>query len=543
MSRSSSARLTTSRWDAHEQGTDTEPLAGLTVGQALRNAVESGPDQVALVAGVPDPDLRRRWTYASLWEASNRCAHWLLDRVDPGERVAIWAANDPEWVVALFGAALAGVTVVPMNPAFRIAEATQVIGPSGAALVLHADEHRGNPISEHVVDLREQFGHLRSGVRIADLFDLIADAPCDGPLPDVAGTDLAQIQFTSGTTGFPKGACLLHGGITDNARLMHGRLGLRPGDVYVNPNPMFHLGGCGLGTLGPVQFLATHVLVHHFEAGLFLDLLETERATVTGAVPTMLIALMEHPDFDRRDLSALRTISSGGSVVPAELVRTIERRLGVQYSTMFGQTEASPGITQTHLHDSPEDKGATVGQPLEHMSIKIVDETGTVVAPGRPGELLARSPVVMDRYWNLPMETAAALDDERWLHTGDLAVMDDRGFCSIIGRLKDMITRGSENIYPREIEDVIFGHRDVADVAVVGVPHERLGEQVAAFVRPQPGVTVDVDELRELVRSTLAPHKVPSQWSLVDEMPQTASGKIRKHLLRDAWIDKQSGES
>ena len=535
--------LTASLWDAHEFGTDVEPLPDLTVGEALRRAVDTAPDEIALVAGVTDPALRHRWTYASLWDASARCAHWLLERMEPGERLAIWAANDPEWVVALFGAALAGVVVVPMNPAFRVTEAAHVVGPSGAAMVLHADDHRGNPIAAHVGELHTRFGHLRSSVRIAELFDAIADVALDGPLPDVAPTDLAQIQFTSGTTGFPKGACLQHGSITNNARLMHRRLGLRPGDVYVNPNPMFHLGGCGLGTLGPVQFLATHVLVHHFEAGLFLDLLETERATVTGAVPTMLIALMEHPDFGSRDLSALRTVSSGGSVVPADLVRTIEQRLGVQYSTMFGQTEASPGITQTHLDDSAEDKGATVGRPLEHMSVTIVDEAGDVVAIDTPGELLAKSPVVMRGYWNLPAETAAALDTDGWLHTGDLATMDERGYCRIIGRLKDMITRGSENIYPREIEDVLFAHPDVAEVAVVGVPHPKLGEQVAAFVRPQPGAAIDLDDLRSLVRESLAAHKVPAQWTIVDAMPSTASGKVQKHVLRDRWIAGQTGDT
>ncbi|MEO6125663.1 MAG: AMP-binding protein [Ilumatobacteraceae bacterium] len=535
--------LTSSYWDAHERGTDLEPLPNLTVGDALRSAVDAAPDEIALVAGVDDPALRRRWTYTSLWEASNRCAHWLLDRMDPGERLAIWAVNDPEWVIALFGAALAGVVVVPMNPAFRTTEAAHVLGPSAAVMVLHADDHRGNPIADHVAELRGRFEHLRTSVRIADLFDEIANAPSTGSLPDVIATDLAQIQFTSGTTGFPKGACLQHGSITNNARLMHRRLGLRAGDVYVNPNPMFHLGGCGLGTLGPVQFLATHVLVHHFEAGLFLDLLESESATVTGAVPTMLIALMEHPDFAHRDLSALRTVSSGGSVVPAALVRTIEDRLGVQYSTMFGQTEASPGITQTHLDDSAEDKGATVGQPLEHMSVKIVDDAGNIVAVNTSGELLARSPVVMSGYWNLPVETAAAIDDDGWLHTGDLAVMDDRGYCRIIGRLKDMITRGSENIYPREIEDVLFAHPDVAEVAVVGVPHDRLGEQVAAFIRARPGASLDIEALRTLVRESLATHKVPVQWTVVEAMPQTASGKVQKHVLRDRWVAAQTGEN
>ena len=518
-------------WDAMS----SEPLLETTVGTVLRRAAALAPYRIALVAGTPDPGARRRWTYTELLDDAIRCAHWLLTLVEPGERVAIWAANEPEWVIAMYGAAFAGVVIVPMNPAFRTGEAAQVLGPSGASLVIHADKHRSNPIAAHVVEMRKRIPSLRASVRISDVFDSIASYPTVGALPDGSPDDLAQIQFTSGTTGFPKGARLHHRGITNNARLMHRRLGMLEGDVYLNPNPMFHLGGCGLGTLGPPQFLATHVLVHQFEAGLFLDLLEDEKATITGAVPTMLIALLEQPGFDGRDLSKLRTVSSGGSVVPADLVRRIEKRLGVKYSTMFGQTEASPGITQTHLDDSPEDKGATVGQPLDHMAVKIVDTAGNVVGAGEPGELLARSPVIMQSYWNLPVETAAAVDADGWLHTGDLCTMDERGYCSVIGRLKDMITRGSENIYPREIEDLLFGDASVAEVAVVGVPDTRLGEAVAAFIRPEPGAVVDVDALRELVGSMLARHKVPVHWAVVDAMPTTASGKIQKHALVELW--------
>jgi fatty-acyl-CoA synthase len=535
------ARLTASIWDARSLGTDREPLAGLTVGEVLQQAAERAPDRTALVAGVDDPAARRRWTFAELLDEATRSAHWLLERLDPGDRVAIWAPNEPEWVIAMFGAALAGAVVVPVNPAYKTGEAGHVLGMSEAAVVLFSEEHRGNPIAAHLDQLRPQLPALRHAVELTQLSRLATSATA-APLPRVRGDDLAQIQFTSGTTGFPKGACLRHAGITDNAWLMHRRLGLGPGDVYVNPNPMFHLGGCGLGTLGPARLLATQVLVHHFEPGLFLELLASERATATGGVPTMLISLMEHPSFGTTDLSALRTISSGGAVVPPELVRRIESRLGVRYSTMFGQTEASPGITQTHPDDSPEDKGETVGQPLEHMSVKIVGADGEVVPLGAQGELVARSPVVMAGYWRLPEATAATLDDEGWLHTGDLATMDERGYCRIVGRVKDMITRGGENIYPREIEDVLFEHPDVAEVAVVGVPDERLGEVVAAFIRPEAGHEVDIDELRELVGSRLARHKLPAHWTIVDRLPQTGSGKVQKHVLRESWIDDRRAE-
>lgn len=511
------------------------PLRATTIGSVLRTAARSAPDQIALVAGEADPERRRRWSYASLLTEAEAIAHGAQERFAPGERVALLGANEPEWVISMLGLALAGVVVVPVNPAFLPQELAQVLLPSGAVGILHSEAFRGANTVERLDAL--DLPAVRHRICFNALDDLARpDLVARTKLPDVAPGDLAQVQFTSGTTGFPKGACLHHAGMTNNARLMFERLGIGSRDVWVNPNPLFHLGGCGLGTLGPLQTLATHVLVPHFDAGTMLDLLESEGATVTGGVPTMMISMMEHRHFTSTDLSKLRAVSSGGSTVPAALVRRIEAGFGVRYSTMFGQTEASPGITQTHPDDGPEDKADTVGFALPHIAVKVVDPaTGSVVARGVSGELAARSPMAMLGYLNRPEETASALDADGWLHTGDLGTMDDRGYCTVVGRLKEMITRGGENIYPREIEDLLFEHPAIGDVAVIGVPDEQWGELVVAVVRPVTPEPVDVEELDRWIRARLAPFKVPRQWFVADELPTSAAGKVLKHELAERW--------
>ena len=267
-----------------------------------------------------------------------------------------------------------------------------------------------------------------------------------------------------------------------------------------------------------------------------LELIERERAFISGGVPTMLIAMMEHPDFPRRDLSSLRVVFSGGATVPADVVRRIETSLGARFSIVFGQTETSPIITQTRLDDSPEDKAETIGQALPHTEVKIVDSsTGATVPIGTTGELCTRGYLVMKEYFEMPDATAATIDADGWLHTGDLCAMDERGYCTVEGRLKDMIIRGGENVYPREIEELLYTHPGVVEVAVVGVPDPKWGEQVAAFVRATPEAKPTGDELFDFVRARLAPHKTPRHWVFVDEFPLTGSGKIQKFVLRERW--------
>ena len=349
--------------------------------------------------------------------------------------------------------------------------------------------------------------------------------------------DPVQVQYTSGTTGFPKGAFLHHRGITNNARFVADRLGLQTGGVYINPMPLFHTGGCVLAVLGPVQKLATMVCLLQFDPGVMLELVESERATHMLAVPTMLIAMMEHPDFATRDVSSIAMVCSGGSTVPAALVRRIEETMGVQFSIIYGQTEASPSITLIKPDDAPIDKAQTLGPALPQTELKVVDpDTGATVPVGVPGELCTRGYLVMLGYFEMPERTAETIDADGWLHTGDLVTMDDRGYTTITGRSKDMIIRGGENLYPREIEEVLFTHPKIADIAVVGLPDEKWGEIVAAFVRDtDPADPASDAELRAFVRQHLSPQKTPSLWCHVAEFPLTPSGKVQKFLIRENW--------
>ncbi|HVS40853.1 MAG TPA: AMP-binding protein [Candidatus Dormibacteraeota bacterium] len=521
--------LTTSYWPA-----DTGiPVLETTVGDVLRTVTAERPGQDALIDGTPDPATRRRWTYERLLEDSERVARALLARFSPGERVAVWGPNTTEWVRLEYGAALAGLVLVTVNPAYRPSELRYVLGQSGAAGIFLVPEFRGNLMAESLAGVRSELPELRESILFTDWDGFCASGSPTERLPEVTPDDAAQIQYTSGTTGFPKAALLHHRGITNNALLLTRRMGWEPGDVAVNPFPLFHTAGCVLGVLGAAQSRATLVPVVAFDPGLYLELLETHRATVTLGAPTMLISAMEHPDRPRRDLSALRVVTSGGATVPVELVRNVEAGLGVRFSIIFGQTEASPGITGTHLDDSPEDKAETLGQPLPQTEVKIIDPaTGETLPTGAVGELCARGYLVMTGYHNMPEATAEAIDAEGWLHTGDLASMDERGYCRIEGRLKDMIIRGGENIYPREIEELLYTHPAVADVAVVGAPDPRWGEEVAAFVRPAAGAAPTSEELFAFVRAHLAPYKTPKRWIFCDTFPTTPSGKVQKNVLR-----------
>jgi fatty-acyl-CoA synthase len=522
--------LKTSHWPANL----SEPVRETTVGSVLRTAAAANGDRTAVVACGLTEGVRT-WTFAELLRDAQRTAQALLARFEPGEHIAIWAPNLPEWLLLELGAGLAGLVIVTVNPAYRRRELEYVLRQSRSVGLFHVAGFRGNPMAETIAEVRPELPQLRD-VLAMEGWDAFIAAGTARPLPAVAPSDAAQIQYTSGTTGFPKGAVLHHRGLTNNARLVTQRLGMQPGDVYAHAMPFFHTAGCVFSVLGPLQMSATQAFLPAFDPGRMLELLERQRATHFFGVPTMLIAMMEHPDFERRDLSALRAIGSGGANVPPDLVRSIEARLGATFAIAYGQTESSPAITQMHLHDTLTDRLTTVGLPLPLTEVKIVHPgTREIVAPGVVGELCTRGYHVMHGYFDQPQATAAAIDADGWLHTGDLATMDERGYCKITGRLKDMVIRGGENLFPAEIEAVICEHPEVSEVAVIGVPDQKMGEELAAFVRAGSGARPSVESLRDHVRRHLAAPKTPRYWIFVDEFPLTGSGKIQKFVLRERW--------
>jgi fatty-acyl-CoA synthase len=525
--------LSTSHWVP--DGSGQPLLESATVGGRLREIADAVPDRVALVEGLPTAE-RRQWTYAELLTDAERCACWLLTHFEPGEHVAVWAHNLPEWVLLEYGAALAGLTLVTVNPSLQPAEAAYILSQSRAAGLFLVPEVRGNPLTAHIEAIRAELPDLRHVFRLDHLDDLTA-AGHDVTLPTVQPDDPAQIQYTSGTTGFPKGVMLRHGSIVNNARLWADRVEVPDGAGMLVPNPLFHTAGCVMGVLGALDRCAKLVLMPIFEPGCFLELIERERPWYAGGVPTMLIAAMEHPDVSKRDLSSWKSAVSGGAQVPAALVRHIEATLDLTFTIIYGQTECSPVLTNGLPSDSPEDKGSTVGKPLPHTEIRIADPVSLeTVAVGMPGELWARGYFTMLGYFDMPDKTAETLTADGWVRTGDLAVMDERGYCRIVGRLKDMIIRGGENLFPAEIEEVLYRHPSVAEAAVVGLPDERWGEIVGAFIRPRdPIAPPTIAELRSHLRACLSPQKTPTKWYAVDGYPLTGSGKIQKFTIREAW--------
>ena len=501
----------------------------------LSAAVGLRPDGLALVDGVADAAARRRWTYRELQRASAQVAAALAARFAPGDHVALWSPNSADWVLFQVGAGLAGLVLVTVNPAYQEGELADVLRRSRARGLFFGSEHHGRDLAKPA---HEVAATIPSVEVVRSLVDLLADAEATEipeQLPHVDADAIAQIQYTSGTTGFPKGAMLTHGGVsTACAQVIRRAIPGSEQVTYVNPMPLFHIGGSGVATVGTLACAGTQVVMPRFDVGLWLALVGAEGATITMAVPTMLIAILEHPRLGDHDLAGLRAILTGGAYVPRELVERAHAELGADVLITFGQTESHGTMCTTRRHDSAEDISSTVGLPLDHVEVAIADPaSGEIVDVGAPGEILIRGDQVMAGYYNAPVETGAAIDDDGWLHFGDLGTMDHRGYLRVIGRLKDMIIRGGENIYPREIENVLARHPEVADVAVVGVPDETWGEEVAAVIRLQPDLNEppEPEQLREYCRERLALYKSPRLWFYVPAFPLTPSGKIQKHRI------------
>jgi fatty-acyl-CoA synthase len=513
-------------------------ILDVTVCDTIRHAASTVPDRVALVDCVPDPPARRQWTYAEFLADSERAARALLARFAPGDRIAVWAPNSAEWIILQQGVALAGMVLVALNPNYRARELQFVLRQSGAVALFYVDSYRNFDMRALVDDIRPDLPELRAAVSFGGWDGFLDGGDPDRALPVVAPTDVIQLQYTSGTTGFPKGAMLHHKGLVNEAIFVAERAGFGDGGVYVNAMPMYHIGGGAVTSFGAWAKRGTFVVLPGFEPAHLLEAFETYGATHALVVPTMLITMLDHPDRLRRDLSSIQTILSGAAAVPASLVRRTTELLGCGFSILFGQTETHGVISQTRVTDAPDDQANTVGQPLPQLEVKIADPlTGEPAPIGEQGEICCRGYQNMIGYYELADETAACVDADGWLHMGDVGEMDERGYLKITGRAKDMIIRGGLNLYPAEIEGALTDHPAIEAAAVIGVPDEIWGEQLGAVLRVRPGhARPSVDELTAYLRRQLAAHKTPVFWAFRDELPMTPSGKIQKFILREEVV-------
>lgn len=522
--------LTRSYWLA-----ESGAVSDVTVCDTLRHAAGTVPDRLALVDCVQDPAARKEWTYAEFVADAECVARALLQRFSPGDRIAIWAPNSAEWIILQQGIAMAGMIVVALNPAYRAREMTFVLKQSGAIGLFCPETYRDFDMRALIEDIRSETPELRDVVTFEEWESFIDSGDADQPLPAVRPDDVIQLQYTSGTTGFPKGAMLHHTGLVNEARHVAERAGMSDGGVYVNAMPMYHIGGGAVTSFGAWAKRGTFVILPGFDPASMLEALESYGGTHTLVVPTMLIAMLDHADLGKRDLSSLQTILSGAASVPASLVVRTQKLLNCQFSILFGQTETHGVISQTRVTDSPDDQAETVGQPLPQLEVKIADpESGEPAELNEPGEICCRGYQNMLGYFRMEEETNRTIDRDGWLHMGDVGSMDERGFIKIRGRSKDMIIRGGMNIYPAEIEAALGDHPAIEYAAVIGVPDEKWGEQIGAAIKLSEGLgRPSVEELTEFLRAQLAPHKTPTYWTFVDEMPTTPSGKIQKFLLRE----------
>ncbi|HEX6777745.1 MAG TPA: AMP-binding protein, partial [Ktedonobacterales bacterium] len=556
-----------SYWEAESDGFE---LLNTTIGDLLDERAASNPDQEAVIySAYPEfgPLLSARWTYQEYRERSNQVAKGLIALgLQKGEHIAVWALNWPEWLLLEMAAAKAGLVLATANPTYRSAELEYVLRQGDiAALFFQAKvrDHdcvatvgeRVTPTEEVGAVQSESLPKLRYAFLVgppapADaswqpaLFrDLIAlgasvsDEQLKARQASVKPSDPAQLQYTSGTTGFPKGALLTHYSILNNASVVAHRLGNKPGDHFCTAMPFFHTGGCVLGVLSALYSQGVLLPLLAFDPVKALDTLANEHCVLFGGVPTMLIAMLHHPHSKEVDLSHLRRVFSGGSPVPVALMEQVKANWGADIGIVFGQTEASPTITQTLNDDSFELKSATVGKPLPHTDVKIINPlTGEAVPCGERGELCCRGYLVMAGYFHMPEKTADAIDGDGWLHTGDLATMSKDGYVNIVGRLKDMVIRGGENLFPTEIEEFLIRHPKVADVAVLGVPDAFFGEELLAVVMPKADQSVTEEELREFCQGQISHQKIPRYFQFVTTYPMTASGKVQKFVLREQAI-------
>ncbi|MBM3812222.1 MAG: AMP-binding protein [Acidimicrobiia bacterium] len=513
------------------------PETGLmesTIGRRLTEAAFRFPDRPAIISR----HQNRRLSWVDLdrevcgWTAGLRALG-----LRPGDRVGIWSTNCVEWVLLQLACARAGMVLVNVNPAYRSHELGYVLRKSKMrAIFLWSRDER----ADYATILEEAAGGEKLDLRRVYLERNDLPAGQFGLEEDNESGDVVNIQYTSGTTGSPKGVLLTHRNLLNNASLAAAQMKLTEEDVICAPVPLYHCFGCVMGVLAAVTTGSALVLPNwSFDAGMTLDAVEAERATALYGVPTMFIAQLEHPEFSRFDLTSLRTGIMAGAPCPIEVMkRVVDEMHCSQITIAYGQTESSPVITMSQSDDPLEVRVSTVGTTLPNTETKIVSETGETVERGVQGELCTRGYLVMQGYDGEPEATAKAIDKEGWLHTGDLAVMREDGNCKITGRARDLIIRGGENVYPREIEEFLYTHPKIADVQVVGLPDARLGECVAAWIRLKTGETLTEGELREWCRNRIAHFKIPQHIRIVDSFPMTVTGKVQKYRIREIEIER-----
>jgi fatty-acyl-CoA synthase len=526
---------------SYASGASTAPLLGETIGENLERAAARYPGREALV----DLAAGRRWTYAELDAAVNEVALGLLAMgIAKGERVGIWAPNCAEWVLTQYATAKIGAILVNVNPAYRAYELDYVVRQAGMRLMISAAAHRGSDYRAMLAEIG-----FKQAVFIGEPSwdELVAAGRRAGPaaLGERAATlafdDPINIQYTSGTTGFPKGATLSHHNILNNGYSVAEGLGYTDSDRVCLPVPLYHCFGMVMGCLAATSHGACIVLpAPGFDPGATLAAVQAERCTSLYGVPTMFIAELGDPRFGDFDLSSLRTGIMAGSPCPVEVMKRVASEMNMsEIAICYGMTETSPVSTMTRRDDSLARRTETVGQVMPHLEVKITDPgTGLVVRRGEPGELCTRGYSVMLGYWDEPGKTAEAVDAARWMHTGDLATMDAEGYVNIAGRIKDMVIRGGENIYPREVEEYLYTHPDIADVQVIGVPDQKYGEELMAWIVMRPGAEpLTAEQVREFCSGRLAHYKIPRYVHIVDGFPMTVTGKVRKAEMRERAVD------
>ena len=536
---------------SYAHGATDIPLLGETIGENLGRTAERVPTREALVVR----SQRYRATYQQLWDATTALSKALMARgIQKGDRVGVWAPNRYEWVIIQYATARIGAILVNVNPAYKARELAHALNQSETRLLLHSRGFRQTNYGELLREVRSSCPTLHEALVIDDDEDngdwhallreasRVDDAALCEREADLNFDDPINIQYTSGTTGAPKGATLTHHNILNNGFFCGEILGYSEVDRVCIPVPFYHCFGMVIGNLACTSHGACIVVPGEaFDPEDALVTVESERCTSLYGVPTMFIGQLNHPRLAITDFSSLRTGVMAGSPCPIEVMRQVRERMNMQEVTIcYGMTETSPVSAQTRVDDPIEQRVSSVGRVHPHVEIKVIDPmTRQVVPRGVTGELCTRGYLVMQGYWNNPAATAGAIDAARWMHTGDLAIMDDAGYVAIVGRNKDMIIRGGENVYPREVEEFLYTHPDVEDAQVIGVPSKTYGEEVMAWIKPKDGAKLRADGLTAFCQGQIATFKIPRYWKFVDSFPMTVTGKIQKYRMREIAIAEQ----